>query len=153
MLPSQLLCPHSRGGTWELDKAHISPSVLPDLLLFAFTLHKSCAYEYNYVVNFFLNRKPNHIIIFICTGFWFTFCKVNTNTSIIHNCMQVTLDTCRHTHLGYAWLCSVYNTLESSFNGVIYIRLVPVCPKIDKVNNHPKLMQLTPPFTSRNICV
>ena len=39
---------------------------------------KSCAHEYNYVVNFFyrLNRKQNHIIIFMCTAFWFTVCKV-----------------------------------------------------------------------------
>ena len=38
---------------------------------------KSCAHEYNYVVKFFyrLNRKPNHIITFTCTAFWFTFCK------------------------------------------------------------------------------
>ena len=28
-----------------------------------------------------LNRKPNHIIIFICTAFWFKFCKVNADLS------------------------------------------------------------------------
>ena len=32
--------------------------------------------------------KPNQIIIFICTASWFTFCKVNTNSSTVFSASQ-----------------------------------------------------------------
>ena len=31
-------------------------------------------------VNYRVSRKPDHIIIFMCTAFWFTFCKINANS-------------------------------------------------------------------------
>ena len=47
---------------------------------------KSCAHEYNYVVLLPIQpvKKVYHIIIFMCTAFWFTFCNINANSCTCH---------------------------------------------------------------------
>ena len=63
---------------------HAKPKPQNQLLLFAKCEPKSCAHECNYVLWLPIQpvKEVYHIIIFMCTAFWFTFCKVNANRCI-----------------------------------------------------------------------
>ena len=92
-LPAEFWAAQSDWLMWQLShlywtslpQTHLALLITPVLTSFT-TNHLALLispYVCNYVVNFLyrLNRKPNHIILFMCIAFWFTFCKVNANSS------------------------------------------------------------------------